>query len=247
MWLDADDRFVNDLCVEHVMEQMKKTRAHICLYTFKVSWENDSPELRSNASGMLEEKRGHEELLAEIVKHPAQTVSFLTCENIMAATSLGWTKAYAAPMRSRWPYPVEALRCEDFPPMALLLQAERIAAINPDKPIVDFMRRSGSIMGGRKPNHFLMDIPQQLQRFLECTDMSDSARVRAAANFVTRKFDQYRRTLAAHVNKGKCPDFTSDVLEQYEALEAKLVPQWHEGLLHRTAQHSLMKAGVSAR
>jgi len=223
MWLDADDLFVDERSVETVMTQMSKTKADICLYAFKIRWENDNQELRNNATGLLEEKQEHEKLLAEIAAQPEQAVSIFTCENLMAATSMGCVKAYAAPMRSRWAHPVETLRYSDFTSMAMLLKAERVTAVTPNRPIADFLRRSTSLTGERTPGHFLRDIPQQLERLRFYVDMSDLPRARATNGFIARKLGQYMRLLQVLVEAER-PDFTKAVLDQYRALVAKMVP-----------------------
>ena len=219
MWLDSDDYFINDRCVETVMSQMHRTKAEICLFGFNIQWEKISDDMHLTAAVVLAEKANHEKLLAIIEDASEQTVSIRTCPEILTGISAGWVYAYAARLRKQWPHPVEGALYEDNPPMAALLNVERITVVN--QPLVNYRRRSGSATGQSIPDHFLVDRPKQLRRFMEHIDLSDPLKARAATDFVEAKLKRAGDMLD-QLTQASHPGFDEDVRVEFNKLRKNL-------------------------
>ena len=56
---------------------------------------------------------------------------------------------------------------QDFVYMVVLLQAQRITAIDPSRPLIQYLRRSTSICDQRTLENFTTYIPMQLRRLFE--------------------------------------------------------------------------------
>lgn len=221
MWLDQDDRLTSPHSVKMIVDQMNLAKADICLVGFGVEWENDSSELKANAAGLLIDKENHEKLLSEILQNPGQVVSLKECPNILKATSLGWTKIYSPKMLNLWPETDESYTFEDFPPMALLLEADRVTALSPDRPVINYLRRATSVTGDRKPEHFYDDFVGQMRSFLGAVDMTDPVKAEAAKGFVQSKSMQYEKTLSALIASGRT-GFDEGVMKRYKSALVQL-------------------------
>lgn len=224
MWLDADDCFVDKNAVADVMAQMQKTEADICLFNFSVSWENDTEALKNNAKGLIRDKAKHEALLERISAAPNGVFSGIDQPEVLEATSLGWVKAYAPRMKYEWPIMDPKLIFEDFPPMALLLKTNKVTALPAERPVIDYMRRATSATGDRKPEHFYVDVLEQIKCF-ETQVVKPGALVQAAVDaFKVNKVAQYETVLQSLIEQKK-PGFDPSVHERYiaRAKELKLV------------------------
>lgn len=215
MWLDSDDFFSSEKSVENIIYKMLKFDADICLFDFCLIWENESLELKDNAAGLMSDKKNHEVLLDYVCKNNAQVVSLKTCPNLILATSLGWVKAYTGIFKSKWPSMQNDAIFEDFPPMALLFNAERVTALPPAQPIVNYLRRTSSCTGKRKPENFYVDLPKQLKVFLDNIDLSTLYKKNTAREYVKNKYCQYedvlKRLIANNVS-----GFNSDIMRLFK-------------------------------
>ncbi len=239
MWLDSDDHFAEDHCVDAVLTQLRRAKADICLFDFNIHWEELSAETRVAASVVLAEKVNHGKLLAKIESAPGKTVSIHTCPNLLTAISAGWVMACAASVRKNWPSPVEGALYEDNPPMAALLNADRVTVVN--QPVVNYLRRSGSVTDKAIPRHFLVDRPVQLRRFMEYVDPSSPAKARAAAGFVEAKLKRAADMLDQLV-AARHPGFDEGVRAEFEGLRSKLIED-----SRRLADDSSRRSPRSAR
>jgi glycosyltransferase involved in cell wall biosynthesis len=214
LWLDSDDQFAHENSIKLVLENMAETKSEICLFSFEVEWENNSNYLRSNAKGLLQDKKKHEILLDAICKHPQKTIGTDTCPLIFTATSLGWTKCYIGQHKYNWPNINSNMLFEDFPPMALLFKAKKISALSPEIKIVRHLRRINSTTGSRKPSHFLHDFPKQISTLLKSIDITNILQVSAALDFSISKYEQYMSTLTELASSS--PEFNYTVTKQFK-------------------------------
>lgn len=213
-WLDSDDQYTDSDFIKKAMTQMQITKADICLYNFSIKFEDEKQKM--NAAGLLKEKEKSAEILKEIAKIPNKTCTCLEIPEILKFTSLGWTKCYAP-----WINIPSAEDCtfEDFVYMAVPLEA-KITALPAEYEPLKYLRRSDSICGYRKPEHFTHDIPAQLACFFNVVTRNckgeSTKKLALAEEFVLRKFDQYDDVLKNLITSKIRPDIDDKVLNIYQ-------------------------------
>jgi hypothetical protein len=220
-WLDADDRYTDDSFINKVMQQMKATAADICLYNFSIIFEDPSQE--ANAKGLFADRDSFRKILEQIELSPTGYVTPLDVA-ILKVTSLGWVKAFAPTIRL--PNPANCA-FEDFVFMKALLDAHRITAMPPGYEPIEYLRRSTSICGQRKPTHFTHDIPLQLETFFAAvinnkdTDGYEK-KIEMAKDFVHMKLEQYESLLLQLIETQAYSEITLDVLDSYRKSSTQL-------------------------
>ena len=145
---------------------------------------------------------------------------------ILKVTSLGWVKCYAPTVQL--PQPADC-PFEDFVFMAALLNAHRITALPADYMPIEYLRRSTSVCGQRKAQHFTHDIPLQLKTFFDAVyELNKNGdgykqKVQMARDFVEAKLAQYENLLPTLIKTGDYPEITNEILVAYQeaAIETK--------------------------
>ncbi|STX52014.1 glycosyl transferase, family 2 [Legionella busanensis] len=221
-WLDSDDYYKSPNAISTVIHQMRSTDADICLFNFSVTFEDETQ--KSNATGLLADKAKTEEMLQAVQEIETKVVSASSFD-VMQFTTLGWTKCYAPtitlPKTEKYPF-------EDFVYMSALLKANRITTLPPQIEIINYLRRSTSICGQRTPENFLVHIPAQLKCFMKNVfegkncDEDTIKKVEMAADFISRKMNQYRKTLENLIIAKTDPAFDFKLLKKFDSVTSKL-------------------------
>ncbi|WP_419420630.1 glycosyltransferase family 2 protein [Legionella sp. D16C41] len=222
-WLDSDDCFKRSDAISTVMQQMRSTKADICLFNFSVSFEDETQ--KSNAAGLLADKAKTEQMLQAVQETESKIVSALNFD-VMQFSSLGWIKCYAPtislPKPEKYPF-------EDFVYMSALLKANRITALPPQIEIINYLRRSTSTCGKRTPENFLIHIPAQLKCLMESifedknNDENTIKIAKMATEFIARKINQYRNTLENLIKAKTDPAFDFELLKKFDLISANLL------------------------
>ncbi len=224
LWLDADDKYTDSTFIQAVMKRMLSTQSDICLFNFSVAYEDEGQ--KANAAGLLKDKDNFVNIMREVLSTPTQSIAPLKLENVLAITSLGWVKCYAPTVKLP-----ETADCpfEDFVYMAALLEASRITALPVECEPIQYLRRSTSICGQRKPENFTHHIPRQLRKFFDTVfeQSKDTPehlqKLKLAQGFVEAKFNQYSLTLENIITAKTYPTINQAVLELFlkEGAETK--------------------------
>lgn len=222
-WLDSDDCYTEKDVIKSLIHQMIVTKSDICVFNFSVTYEDSSQV--ANAVGLLRDREKSQEILRSIYSSDGGCISPLDdAIDVLQLSALGWIKCYAPnvdmPESANYPF-------EDFVAMSTLIQANKITAINPERELIQYLRRSTSICGQRKPENFTLHIPAQLQRFFEAVllltseDENQMRKLQMAKAFVDYKSEQYTGTLSTLVHSGTRSDMNEQVLDDYQqAIEA---------------------------
>jgi glycosyltransferase involved in cell wall biosynthesis len=92
LWLDSDDRYIDNTFIDKFHAQMEKTKADICLFNVKIILEADTQQ--NNSINVMQELKKHEEVLDYIYNSKTQCLSPDLMGNILNVTCLGHTKGY---------------------------------------------------------------------------------------------------------------------------------------------------------
>ena len=220
LWLDADDQYTDSTFISSVIKQMQKTKAEICLFNFSIAYENDDENLKKNAIGLIKEQEEMTKILDFIASLDTffDPISDADKINILKFTSLGWTKAYAPNVKIPEPTTGD-VPFADFLDMALLLKYSITALPSQKKPI-EYLRRSTSICGQRKPENFTHHVPARLEEFFNLVSENSKnhpnrlKQLNLAQDFVVRKFAQYEGTLTNLL--ATRTDFPKSTLDDYQ-------------------------------
>ena len=166
VWLDSDDAFKDRDFLRAFEEQMERSQADVCLFSFSLRLED--PEQKANLNGLLEERAANEALFASIRKGPNGALAPYKIPGLAQIFSMGGFKGYRNTVK--WPKPLPCL-FEDFVYMSVLWNAEKITALPPSYRPVEYLRRASSSTGQRTAQSFL-DVLAQLRRFIECITLS---------------------------------------------------------------------------
>ncbi len=217
LWLDSDDCFTSKTFVTRFVDQMEKTGADVCLFTFDVVLEN--PSDKANLAGLLDEKHGHEEVLDALFKSESQVVSPSNMNELMNVSTLGWTKGYR---QIHWPHPEDCCY-EDFVYMAALFNADAITALPSTYKPIQHLRRAQSTTGRRTAKTF-QDVLTQLEKCVhEILVKKRIEQKRTLIAFLQRKIAQYEALLQQLVSSTEHPDITEDTLTEYRFKAAEII------------------------
>lgn len=212
-WLDADDAYAHNTVIKDAIYQMQTNNADVCLLDFTVEYED--PNQKANAAGLLKEKEKIGGIIEKICKAGRLTAADF---NPLEFTSLGWTKCYGPSAVKKLPQP-GPYPFEDFVFMAVLLETSMTAL---EKPAIRYLRRSTSICGQRRPEHFTKNIPDQLAIFLDYVVTTSHpkdnypSKLNHACEFVSNKLEQYKATLENLLEAPAPPaGFTESTLARY--------------------------------
>jgi glycosyltransferase involved in cell wall biosynthesis len=215
-WLDSDDQYTDKSFIQDVIKKMQETKADICLFNFSIAYEDKNQ--KKNSLGLINEKEKMASILRSIASSPHRSITPLQFPHLLEVTSLGWTKAYAPTVA--FPRPFNG-PFQDFVYMAALLNAEKVTALSPEREPIQYLRRSDSICGKRKSTNFTDDVPNQLKQFFNTVFEQSKhkpgrlQKVMMAEGFVSRKLQQYLRTLEKIIEEKSYLEIDDKTLQIY--------------------------------
>jgi len=148
------------------VSKMLKTKADICLWGLKMIYEDNSA--KKNAVLTLKEIAPSKNIIDKICSQPSATCKPNKIKNLYHFTSLGWTKGYRANIFNSLPKAIPGTKFEDFAYMAGLFNAKTITALPWVKYRYQYLKRSKSITGKRKPQD-MNDVLAHLQLLWDST------------------------------------------------------------------------------
>ena len=87
VWLDSDDTFEDIDFLRVFEEQMERSQADVCLFSFSLHLED--PEQRANLNGLLEERTTNEEFFASIREAPGGALAPYEIPQLAQIFSMG--------------------------------------------------------------------------------------------------------------------------------------------------------------
>jgi glycosyltransferase involved in cell wall biosynthesis len=216
MNLDADDKLTTQDFASSFVDRMIETNADICLWGFDVVYEDES--LKANSFLTIKELKFSKDIINFICNSPNNACSPEEIPDLHLFTSLGATKGYRAPLFKTLPRSKMAIDAKftDFVCMAGLFGAKKITALPWEQHRYEYLKRSSSITGERKPKD-LICVVEQLGIFWEHSLKNSTCR-----EFIKLKINDYEKLATMLVETHK---FTKEDLRTYKEAAEQLLAE----------------------
>ncbi len=195
--LDSDDRIKSPDFVSSFVNRMTGTGADICLWGFDIIYGDESQ--KENSFITVKEQMLSKKIIDFICSKPSGSCSTEEIIDLHLFTSLGWTKGYKSELFNALPKPKISgdAKFDDFVYMAGLFGAKKITALSWDMYRYEYLKRSSSATGERKPKD-LNDVVDNLEMFWE-----HSVKNSVCREFIKLKINDYESLGTMLVEKGK--------------------------------------------